>query len=152
MKRQDVKSRCPINFGTEVFGDSWSLLILREMAASGRKTFNEFLRIEERIGSSVLADRLAHLEKNGIILKQRDPDDKRKTSYALTPQGIDALPILYEVAAWGSRTSPNPQATEAWFKALTLDRYSVLTAWRSALETGSSFFAGDNSVVKQLDL
>lgn len=152
MKRRDVKSRCPINFSLEIFGDPWSLLILRGMLAVGNTTFTEFLEAEERIGTSVLTERLAHLEKNGIIVKLPNMHDKRKTMYQLTEAGIDAVPILYEIAAWGSRTSPHPKAAEAWFKALELDKEVVIKAWRDAARAGSSFFTGPDSVVRKLGL
>ena len=152
MKRLDVKSRCPINYTIEIFGDPWSLLIVREMAALGKKTFSEFLDTEERIGTSVLSDRLLHLEKKGIIQKRSDPTDNRKNVYTLTPRGMDALPILYEVGVWGSYNSNNPKAHETWFKAIKLDRSTVLAAWRRSLEMNSSFFMGENSAIKQLGL
>lgn len=152
MKRHDIKSLCPINFAVEVFGDPWSLLIVRGMAADGKKRFSEFLDTPERIGTSVLAERLTHLEAKQVITKRSDPDDKRKTIYSLTEQGLNALPILYEIAVWGSRTSPNPQAAEAWFKAMELDRQLVLQAWRKALKAGSSFYNGNQSVIRQLKL
>lgn len=152
MKRTDIKSRCPINFSLEVFGDAWSLLIVRDMLALGKKTYGEFLESEERIGPSVLADRLAHLEKRGIITKNPDGHDKRKMIYMLTPLGIQSLPIVYELAVWGSHASPNPKATEVWFTAMKLDRSLVIEAWLKALRTGSSFFSGPNSVVVQLGL
>ncbi|EDK72364.1 transcriptional regulator, HxlR family [candidate division TM7 genomosp. GTL1] len=152
MKRKDVKSLCPINFTLEIFGDPWSLLIVRDMATLGKKTFSDFMDSEEHIGTSVLAERLAHLEKKGIIAKKPDEVDKRKTIYTLTLDGIRTLPILYEIAAWGLRTSPNPKATAAWFKSTKLKREVVLMAWRRALYTNSSFFIGPNSVVEQLGL
>lgn len=152
MKRQDVKSQCPINFTVEVFGDPWSLLIVREIASFGTMTFGEFLKINELISTSVLADRLEHLQSAGIIIKQSHPTDKRKVVYSLTNLGLDALPILYEVAAWGSRNSPAPAAPESWFNSLTRDKPTVLAAWRKSLELGSSFFRGPDSVVEQLSL
>jgi DNA-binding HxlR family transcriptional regulator len=152
MKRRDVKSNCPINFTIEIFGDPWSLLIYREMTASGRTRFGELLEMEERIGSSVLAEKLTHLENKGIVRKERDLEDGRKTIYKLTHIGISALPLFYEIAVWGSRTSPNPKASDSWFKAVDLDRQLLLNAWRSALESDSSFFTGNNSVVRQLNI
>lgn len=152
MKRLDVKSHCPINYTVEIFGDAWSLLIYRDMAAVGRNSFGDFLKMQERIGTSVLAEKLAHLEKNGIIQKRRDPNDGRRVRYEFTARGISALPLYYEVAAWGSHASPHPAADPAWFAALALDRAVVLAAWKKALESGSSFFCGEQSVVKQLGL
>lgn len=152
MKRRDVKSRCPINFSLEIFGDPWSLLIIRDMVALGKKTFGEFLDSEERIGPSVLADRLAHLEKRGIISKTPDKTDKRKMVYWLTEAGLCLLPVMYEVAWFGSSTSPDPRAPEAWFKSMEYDRELVLKAWREAVSSGSSFLTGPDNVVARLGL
>lgn len=150
MKRKDVKSRCPINFSLEIFGDPWSLLIVRDMTALGKKTFGEFLDSEERIGPSVLADRLLHLEKKGIISKTPDPKDKRRVVYWLTEAGLDVIPIVYEAAWFGSTTSPDPKAPDAWFKAMNDDRQMVLGVWREAVAIGSSFLTGPDSVVNKL--
>ncbi len=152
MKRTDTRSHCPINFTVEIFGDTWSMLIYRDMAALGKKTFGEFMDSDEKIGSSVLSERLVHLEKVGIIQKSQDDADKRKTIYTLTTTGMDAIPILYEIATWGSYTSPNPVSAPAWFESMKLDRQKVVDAWRIALQAGDSFFNGEKSVVKQLDL
>ena len=152
MKRQDVKSHCPINITVEVFGDPWSLLIMREIAFCGTRTFGDLLRIPEFISTSVLTDRLRHLQSKGIITRRLHATDKRKSEYQLTPIGVDSLPILYEVAAWGSRTSPDAAAPEQWFAALELNKQAVLDAWRTSLESGSAFLAGPRSVVNQLNL
>lgn len=152
MKRQDVKSHCPINITVEVFGDPWSLLIMREIAFCGTRTFSEFLKIPELISTSVLTDRLKHLQNKGIIAKRLHATDKRKSEYALTPLGLDALLILYEVAAWGSRNSSDVAAPEQWFAALKLDKQTVLRAWHTSLQTGSAFLTGPQSVVNQLNL
>lgn len=152
MKRADNKSRCPINFTVEIFGDTWSLLIVRDLATLGKKTFSEFLDSPERIGPSVLADRLAHLEEKGIIAKAADAVDKRKMIYTLTDTGIALVPIIYEIAVWGSHVSPRPEAPDAWFAAMKLDKEIVLAAWHRALKAGSSFFNGPHSVIVQLGL
>jgi DNA-binding HxlR family transcriptional regulator len=152
MKREENKSRCPINFTVEIFGDTWSLLIVRDIAALGKKTFGEFLESKERIGPSVLADRLAHLERKGIISKKPSETDKRKFIYSLTDKGLDVLPILYEIAAFGSMHSPEPDAPDVWFKALQYDKQTVIRLWREAIQSGSSFFLGPDSVVNKLGL
>jgi DNA-binding HxlR family transcriptional regulator len=152
MKRADHKSDCPINYTVEIFGDTWSMIIYRDMATLGKKTFGEFLASDERIGPSVLADRLTHLEKKGIISKTQDTQDKRKAIYTLTPEGINAVPILYEIATWGSNTYANPVSHPAWFESMKLDRGKVVDAWKKALESGDSFFFGNKSAINQLGL
>lgn len=152
MKRADHKSDCPINYTVEIFGDTWSMIIYRDMATLGKKTFGEFLASDERIGPSVLADRLNHLESKGIVSRSLDTEDKRKAIYTLTSDGINAVPILYEIATWGSNTYANPVSHPAWFASMKLDRTNVVKAWRSALEAGDSFFFGPKSAINQLGL
>ncbi|HET6747340.1 MAG TPA: helix-turn-helix domain-containing protein [Candidatus Saccharimonadales bacterium] len=152
MKRASNRSRCPINFTTEIFGDTWSFLILRGILTYGAKTYSDFLKSEERIGTSVLADRLVHLEKAGIILKSIDKEDGRKVAYTLTEAGLGTIPIIYEMALWGTMTSENPKMPPAWFEAIQFDRTTVLKAWREAIMSDSAFFVGPNSVVRQLGL
>ncbi len=152
MKRASNRSRCPINFTTEIFGDTWSFLILRGMVTYGAKTYSDFLRSEERIGTSVLADRLVHLEKAGIIAKSVDKEDGRKVAYSLTEASLEVIPILDEMALWGTATSDDPKMPPASFKAIRVDRAVVLKAWRDAVQSGSAFFVGPNSVVSQLHL
>ncbi|TLS50879.1 helix-turn-helix transcriptional regulator [Paenibacillus antri] len=152
MKREENKSRCPINQTVEIFGDTWSLLILRDMLALGKRTFGEFLESEERIGPSVLADRLAHLERKGIIAKRASDTDKRKFIYTVTEKGLNVIPIVYEVAVWGSLNGKDPEAPDVWFASLRHDRTKVVRLWREAVATGSSFFLGPDSVVSKLGL
>jgi DNA-binding HxlR family transcriptional regulator len=128
------------------------MLIVRDMATLGKKTFSEFLDSEERIGPSVLAERLLHLEIKGIVSKRPDAKDKRKMIYELTEAGRQVIPVLYEIAVWGSHASPNPEAPDSWFKAMHYDKEVILQAWQEALEAGDSFFIGNHSVVAKLGL
>lgn len=43
----DHRSGCPINLSLEVFGDKWSLLIIRDMIFGGKRHFRELLRSQE---------------------------------------------------------------------------------------------------------
>jgi DNA-binding HxlR family transcriptional regulator len=72
------RSNCPINFSLETFGDMWSLLIVRDMVYFGKKTYGEFLNSDERIATNILASRLTQLEQNGIIMKTRCEEDRRR--------------------------------------------------------------------------
>lgn len=152
MKRTDVKSRCPINFSLETFGDAWSLLIVRDIMVFGKQTYGEFLDSPERIGPSVLADRLAHLEKRGIISKRPDKQDKRKMIYSLTKVGISTAPLVYELAVWGAHTSADAEVHPKLYSIFRRSREDVLAATYKALESGSSLFTGSNSVLVQFEL
>ena len=152
MKRANERSDCPVNYGVETFGDSWSLLILRDMVTVGKRTFGEFLESDERIGSSVLAQRLAELEARGIIQRHPDPRDGRKAIYSPTPSGVAAIPLIYELNRWGATTNDRTDSHPAMDAALELERNAVVTAWQRAVTIGDSFYFGENSVVKQLGL
>src|SRR5690348_8172465 len=91
------RSHCPINLSLEVFGDKWSLIIIRDIMFEGKRYFRELLQSEEKIASNILTDRLAMLEREGIITKEDDPDHKQKVIYRLTARGIDLLPIIVEI-------------------------------------------------------
>ncbi|MTI31344.1 winged helix-turn-helix transcriptional regulator [Xanthovirga aplysinae] len=94
------KSHCPQYLGLDVFGDKWTLLIIRDMIIDGKRHFREFLSSEEKIASNILTNRLQALELEGIIRKESDPMHKQKIIYSLTEKGIDLFPILMEIAKW----------------------------------------------------
>ena len=83
-----------MNFALETFGDSWSLLIARDIAFWGKRTFGEFLKSKEGIATNILSARLARLEKEGILTKTPHATDKRKDIYSLTEKGLDLIPIM----------------------------------------------------------
>ena len=97
------RSSCPINILLEMVGDSWSLLIVRDMMFKECTTYNDFLNAGERIATNILSDRLQKLEASGIIAKQNDPTDARRYKYRLTERGIDLAPILVEMILWSDR-------------------------------------------------
>lgn len=107
------RSYCPQYLGLEVFGDKWSLLIIRDMMIDGKRYFREFLQSEEKIASNILANRLEALEAEGIIVKRADPAHKQKIIYSLTEKGIDLFPILMEIARWSLKYKPvDPEKAE----------------------------------------
>ncbi|WP_221930771.1 winged helix-turn-helix transcriptional regulator [Changchengzhania lutea] len=97
---KELKSDCPVNQYLEVFGDKWTLLIIRDLMFVGKRYFRELLSSEEGIATNILADRLNKLEESGIVVKTDDPNHKQKNIYTLTKAGIDLMPIMIEMAAW----------------------------------------------------
>ena len=106
MQDDGHRSYCPINLSLEVFGDRWTLLVLRDMMFGGKRHFREFLQSEEVIASNILAKRLELLVAEGIVTKADDPTHKQKAIYSLTEKGIALLPIIVQIGAWGSRYVP----------------------------------------------
>lgn len=100
------RSGCPINLSLEVFGDGWTLLILRDMMFAGKRHFRELLRSEEGIASNILADRLRRLLKEGMITKRDDPTHRQKAIYSLTEKSIALVPVFVQLGVWGGRHLP----------------------------------------------
>src|SRR5438034_5603969 len=124
---QHKRSDCPINFCLETFGDTWSLLIIRDIVYFGKKTYGEFLESEEGIATNILASRLAQLEQKGILVKTPHETDKRKEIYALTEKGLDLIPILLDMADWGARHDPQTVAPQSWIDLVNANREKMNT-------------------------
>ncbi|WP_271783729.1 winged helix-turn-helix transcriptional regulator [Aquimarina algiphila] len=97
---KESKSLYPVNQYLEVFGDKWTLLIIRDIMFDGKRYFNEIRESDEKIASNILTDRLNKLEKSGVILKTRDIKHKQKNIYTLTKTGIDLMPIIIAMSEW----------------------------------------------------
>ncbi len=109
-KQRQHETGCPIAFALDIFGDRWTLLILREIMIKGKKTYKDFLSIEEEIATNILADRLKLLENEGILNKQQDPQNRRSNIYSLTEKGFDLAPVLVEIIQWSGKHDTRPFA------------------------------------------
>lgn len=143
------RSDCPINFALEIFGDPWSLLIIRDIVYFGKKTYGEFLASEEGMATNILASRLAHLEQQGLLVKKLSEQDKRKEEYVLTEKGLDLIPILVEIANWSAQHDPHTAAPAAWIALMKTDREKMIQLIRETVQNGGSVFVGEKSLVSQ---
>lgn len=134
VRRRDCRSHCPINFALEIFGDPWSLLVVRDVVFFGKKTFREFQGSGERIASNVLADRLRRLGAAGILRKEKGKDedaDGRQVIYRITEKGLDLLPVLLDIIEWSAHHDPETAAPAAFIRRLRKDRRSLIREIRS---------------------
>lgn len=104
--RKDMRSGCPVNLSLEIFGDRWTLLVLRDIIFTGARHFRELLGGPERISSNMLADRLATLVEHGLLTRAGDPSHKQKVTYSLTERAIELVPVLVQLSDWGARHLP----------------------------------------------
>lgn len=123
-----LRSNCPINFGVEIFGDKWTLLVLRDMLLQGKSTFTEFQASEERISTNILSDRLDRLSRAGLVSSTRVTTDGRQRRYVPTRAGRALLPVLVEMAFWGARHDADTSAPDAFVDAYETDREGLLSA------------------------
>ena len=128
MKRDKRKyrSHCPINFAQEIFGDKWSLLIIRDLMFKGKKYYGEFLGSDEKISTNILADRLEKLEADGLITKAIDNENNAKKIYALTQKGIDLLPMLLEMITWSAKYDDETGTPAEFIQQLQEDKESLI--------------------------
>jgi len=117
MRHPQPRSYCPINLSLEIFGDRWTLLVLRDLMLGGKRHFRELLQSDEQIASNILADRLKMLVEHGILTKTDDETHKQKAIYSLTEKGIALLPIIVQIGAWGSRYVPESKKQDARSRA-----------------------------------
>lgn len=101
------RSNCPLSCSLDIFGDKWSLLIIRDVMLKGRVSYGEFLLSEEKIATNILANRLKMLEEEKILIKEVSPANKSKFEYSLTRKGADLLPVLVEMADWSIQYNKN---------------------------------------------
>jgi DNA-binding HxlR family transcriptional regulator len=127
--RSKRRSGCPVSVGLEVFGDSWSLLIVRDLMVRGYRTFKEFHQAGEGIATNILADRLQKLQTAGIIYSERAETDGRRLNYRLTEKGIDLAPALLELLIWGAHYEAT-EAQSAVIETMEQNREAVLAEVR----------------------
>jgi DNA-binding HxlR family transcriptional regulator len=100
---------CPVAKASEILGDRWTLLIVREMLG-GATGFNELQRGLPGISRSVLTDRMRALERVRVVERRTGPKG-RTLDYRLTPAGRDLEPVVQAIGEWGatwSFTEPRP--------------------------------------------
>jgi DNA-binding HxlR family transcriptional regulator len=118
----DIRSHCPVNYALEIFGDRWSLLIVRDIVFAGKRTYGEFLKSEEGFATNILAARLAFLEEQGVLTKTPDPAEGRKDFYSLTDKGLDLIPVLLRIVLWSAKHDPSSYACRREEFIARLDR------------------------------
>ena len=120
------RSGCPINFGLEIFGDSFSLLILRDVVLHGKRSFSEFLNAGEGIATNILTARLHRLEVAGLLQRRASTLDGRRVIYAPTEAAVALVPVLVELAYWGAVHDPATAAPAEFVRAYRADRDGLI--------------------------
>jgi DNA-binding HxlR family transcriptional regulator len=100
---RDYAQYCPVAKATEVLGDRWTLLIVRELLG-GVSGFNELHRGLPGISRSVLTDRMRSLERAEVVERRTGPKG-RTLEYRLTPAGRDLEPVVQAIGEWGATGS-----------------------------------------------
>ena len=125
------KSNCPIHHALSVFGDAWSLLIVRDLMFHGARTWSDLAAAEEGIATNMLAARLVRLRKDGVVRVEPGPDGR--PNYRLTHKGIAILPVVLELIAWSAKYDPGSDPDRALLRRYRKDREGELYRQRARL-------------------
>lgn len=130
MKRTLRRSDCPINFALQIFGDAWSLLVIRDLMFTERRTYTDFLNAEEGMATNILAARLKQLQAHGLISKR---GTGRGAEFVLTQKGLDLLPTMLELIAWSGKYDRATGAPKEFLARLRTNRAQVAAELRKEL-------------------
>ena len=93
-----------------MFGDRWSLLVLRDIVFGDRRYFRELQAgSQEGIASNILADRLKRLVELGLLTRE-DTRAGQRARYSLTEPAIQLVPVFAQLGSWGLRHRPTSRA------------------------------------------
>ncbi|MEM6380828.1 MAG: helix-turn-helix domain-containing protein [Bacteroidota bacterium] len=128
MKKNTLRSDCPINYALEYLGDKWTLIVIRDLVFEGKKFYKEFLKSKEGIATNILSDRLKRLEHLEIIESNVYEKLKTQKVYSLTEKGKDLIPILIEIIIWSSKHKGGLNVSPAFLKKLEQDKAGVIAS------------------------
>lgn len=94
------RSPCPVACSLDIFGDRWTLLIVRDLSL-GRTRFKEFTASPEGIPTNILAERLERLLAHGVVEQIPAEDGTKRLAYRLTEKGQALGPVLEAMRDWG---------------------------------------------------
>jgi len=133
MEKGKKRSDCPVSCSLDIWGDKWSLLIIRDLMDAKACTYGDFLKSPEGIATNILATRLQNLEENGLIEKSDHPASRAKVLYRLTRKGIDLLPMMVEINLWAEKYFSLPAGRKAMLKEVKKDKAGFIKAMTKEL-------------------
>lgn len=95
------RSQCAIARSLDVMGDRWSLVVVRDLMFTKRRTYSELAGSDEGIPTNILADRLRKLRDWGLIDRTPYQEKPVRYAYTLTGKGEALRPALLALNAWG---------------------------------------------------
>ncbi len=101
-------ANCPIGRTMEILGESGTVIVLREIF-NGVRRF-DLMQRHSGLSRAVLSSRLALLVEHGIVQRvaYREPGDRERHEYRLTPRGFDLQPVMVALADWGGTHLSGP--------------------------------------------
>jgi DNA-binding HxlR family transcriptional regulator len=126
-KRHD--QYCPIARTLDLFGDRWSLLILRDLVFGDRR----FVDLRENlpgISPALLTQRLQVLAEHGLVATRELPPPAARTVYTATAKARGVVPILQAMSRFGMELLPSPGASTEVHSAMAA--HGAVESWYDA--------------------
>lgn len=117
---------CPMRYFAGLFGDKWTLVILRDILLFKKLHFRQILKSEEGISTNILADRIAYLKEAGVLLKEQDPNNTARLRYVLTKKGEDLLPVFLEMIVWSQQYDEATIVPDSFIQQIKSNRNQVI--------------------------
>lgn len=96
------RSPCPISCSLDIFGDRWSLLVVRDLVL-GSSRFKDFTASPEGIPTNILSERLERLQLHGILNRVAIGETSKRFAYELTEKGNALRPVLRAMVEWATK-------------------------------------------------
>lgn len=126
---------CPFRYGASIFGDNWSLLVLRDLMFKGARHFQDFLNAGEGIATNILTNRLKKLEAEGLVRKLPDPEHGVRKIYQLTEKGLGLIPAMLEIIDWSETWDDQTEVPPDFAEDLRSDRQALAEKITEELRT-----------------
>jgi DNA-binding HxlR family transcriptional regulator len=97
----EYKQFCPVAKASELLGERWTLLIIRELLMGARR-FSELQRGMAQISPTMLTKRLSELVNDGLVVRKRIPG-QRGYEYYLSEAGKELSPVIKSLGDWGMK-------------------------------------------------
>lgn len=95
-----LRSPCPVACALDIFGDRWTLLVVRDLVI-GKSRFKDFAASPEGVPTNILSDRLNRLLEHGVVTQVSAGEGSKHLAYRLTKKGQALFPVLRAMRDWG---------------------------------------------------
>jgi DNA-binding HxlR family transcriptional regulator len=112
---------CPTVYALDIWGDPWSLVILRDVLIHNKRYYREFLASRECISTNILSARLQSLVEEGLLVKIEGETNRAHTMYRPTQKALDLFPVVFAIMHWGLKYNPNTDMSIPIMNELTTD-------------------------------